>query len=342
MTNSKPQFYFLLILLAIAFVLSFFILRPFLVAFTLAIVFAVLFQPLYRWVLKYSFKKESLAAFITVIIILILILTPLMLIGIQILKEARDLYVSLADGGGKDTILHALNNLVDSFYGSFPNAPRLSLNFDQYLRQTLSWVLSNLGEVFSNFANLLLTVFLFLISLYYLLKDGPALRKKIIELSPLGDRHDETIIKKLEMAMDSVVKGNFLIAIVKGILTALGFAVFGVPNFVLWGTAGAIASLIPSIGTGLVFIPAIILLFVGGQLIPAIGLLVWGTIAVGLIDNIWGPKLMGRGTQLHPLLILFAVLGGLSFFGPIGLLLGPIVLSLLFALLDIYKSIISK
>lgn len=341
-SNQKPQFYFLLILLAITFVLSFLILRPFLFAFTLAIVFAVLFQPLYHKMLKYTFKREALAAFLSIIIIVILIFTPLVFLGIQILREAKDLYISLAEGGGKDTILDSLNGLVYNFHQRFPGSPEFSLDFEQYLKQSLSWILNNLGAVFSNFANMIATVFLFLISLYYLLKDGASLRKKVIYLSPLNDVDDETIIKKLELAMSSVIKGNFVIALIQGTLTAIGFAIFGVPNFILWGTAAAVASLIPTVGTSLVFIPAIILLFIGGQIFSAIGLLIWGVLAVGLIDNLLGPKLIGRGMQLHPLLILLSVLGGLGFFGPIGLLLGPIILSLLFALLDIYYYITNK
>lgn len=334
--KQKPQYYFLLILLAITFVLSFYILRPFLFAFTLAIVFAVLFQPLYRKILKYAFKHKALAAFLSTVIIVVLIFTPLMFLGIQILKEAKNLYISLAAGGGKDTILGSLNSLASNFHQRFPGLPEVSLDFEQYLKQSLSWLLNNLGAIFSNFANMVATAFLFLISLYYLLKDGANLRKKIIYLSPLNDADDETIIKKLELAMSSVIKGNFVIALIQGALTAIGFAIFGVSNFILWGTAAAVASLIPSVGTSLVFIPAIILLFIGGQIFSAIGLLIWGVLAVGLIDNLLGPKLIGRGMQLHPLLILLSVLGGLGFFGPIGLLLGPIILSLLFALLDIY------
>ncbi len=337
MNNQKPQFYFLLLLLAMTLVLSYFILRPFLVAFTLAIVFAVLFQPLYRKIFKYSFKREPLAALATIMVILFLIFTPLMIIGFQIFKESRDLYFTVAAGGGGDSFLVSLNYLAESLHKSFPAIPEFSLNFDLYLKQGLSWMVANLGTIFSNVANLMFTVFLFFISLYYLLKDGPRLRKKIIALSPLNDRDDEIIIKKLEMAMSSVVRGNFLIAIIQGTLTAIGFAIFGVPNFVLWGTAATVASLIPNVGTSLVFIPAIFLLLFGGHFITAIGLTIWGILAVGLVDNLLGPRLIGRGMQLHPLLILFSVLGGLGFFGPIGLLLGPIILSLLFVLWDIFS-----
>ena len=341
MTNQKPQFYFLLILLAIILVLSFFILRPFLVAVTLAVVFAILFRPLYLKILKAVFN-ESLAAFLTTVVILILILTPLMFLGVQIFKEAKDLYLALATGGGRDIILHSLNNAIESFSRLFPSFSAPSLNFDQYLKQSLSWLLNNLDVVFSNFAKIMATVFLFLISLYYLLKDGPKLRKKIICLSPLSDRDDEKIMAKLETAMNSVIKGNFLIAIIQGILTAIGFSIFGVPNAILWGTAASVASLIPTIGTSLIFIPAIILLFFGGQIYPAIGLLLWGSLAVGLIDNLLGPKLIGQGTELHPLLVLLSVIGGIGLFGLIGFILGPIILSLLFSLLDIYYYLVKK
>jgi len=342
MNNLKPQFYFLLIILSITMALSFFILRPFLFAIVLALVFSIIFQPLHLKMLKYTLKHEGLAAFLTTIIIVVLIFTPLTFLAIQILQEAKELYVSLLTGGGKDSLLNVFNKLAYFSHDYFPDAGEISANIDQYLKQGLSWLLNNLGAFFSNFANMMVTAFLFIISLYYLLKDGALLRKKIVALSPLKDADDEIIIKKLELAVSSVIKGNFVIAFIQGVVTAIGFSIFGLPNAVFWGTIAAIAALIPSVGTALVFVPAIILLFISGQIFAAFGLLLWGALAVGLIDNFLGPKLIGRGMQLHPLLVLLSVLGGISLFGPIGFVLGPIVLSLLFALLDIYSLIISN
>lgn len=342
MENSKPQLYFLLALLLITLVLLFFILRPFLFVIILAIVFAVMFQPLYRKILKYAWGHESLSAFLSTIIIVILIFAPLLLLGGQIFQESKDLYISLYSGNGKDFIVGALNKLADFIHSNFPNSGEITINIDEYLKQALSWLLRNLGSAFSNFAKILLTAFLFIISLYYLLKDGNKLRKKAFMLSPLNDADDEKIAKKLEMAINSVVKGNFMIAFIQGLLTALGFAIFGVPNPILWGMAASIAALIPTVGTSLIFIPAIILMLVSGQLFSAVGLLLWGLLAVGLIDNFLAPKVIGGGMRLHPLLVMLAVLGGISFFGPIGFILGPIVLSLLFALLDIYSFVVEK
>ncbi|OQW98324.1 MAG: hypothetical protein BWK74_04780, partial [Desulfobacteraceae bacterium A6] len=139
--------------------------------------------------------------------------------------------------------------------------------------------------------------------------------------------------------INSVIKGNLTVAVIQGALTSAGFAVFGIPNAVLWGSVTAIAALIPGVGTSLVLIPAILFLFLSGKFLSGFGLLAWGAGAVGLVDNFLGPKLVGRGMQMHPFIILLSVLGGIGFFGPIGFLLGPLAISLLFAFLEIISSV---
>ncbi len=340
MNNQKPQFYFLLAILAGTSLLAFFIFRPFLYALILAAVFTVVFQPLHQKMLSYSRHRHGVAALGTTLIIIIVILTPLIFLGTQIFHEAQQLYSSLADNGGKEAILNIFNGLVSSFQGFLPASNQFSASPDQYLKQGLGWLLQNLGAIFSNFTKILISSFIFVVALYYLLKDGHTLKKKIIALSPLPDTDDETVLKKLELAINSVIKGSLTIALIQGALTAVGFAVFGVPNAVLWGTVTAVAALIPGIGTALVLIPAIIFLFLSGNTLPALGLLAWGVIAVGLIDNFLGPKLVGRGMQMHPLIVFLSVIGGIIYFGPIGFLLGPLTASLLFVLLDIYSSLV--
>jgi predicted PurR-regulated permease PerM len=232
--------------------------------------------------------------------------------------------------------------MVDSLRGKFPLMRDFSIDVDQYLKQWVGWLLQNLGSIFSNLAKIIVSSFIFLFALYYLLKDGIRLKKTIIALSPLAADDNEAIIQKLEGTMASVIKGSLLIALIQGVLTAVGFTIFGVPNAFLWGSVAVIAALIPGIGTSLVLAPAVIFLFLSGGTLSAIGLLVWGIGAVGLIDNFLGPKLIGRGMQLHPFLVLLSVLGGIGFFGPLGFLFGPLVLSLFFALIDIYTSLITK
>lgn len=342
MNNQKTTIIFLLILLAGIFVLAFFIFKPFLYTLALAMVFATVLQPVYQKIVGFARGRQGLAALTTILTVIIFIFTPLIFLGTQIFQEAQQLYSSLAEGGGKNAILNILNDLSDSLQNYFPATQEFSVNIDQYLKQGLSWLLQHLGSVLGSFAKMAVSSFLFLVALYYLLKDGQKLKRAVIALSPLLDTDDEAIFQKLETAVDSVIKGSLLIAFMQGALTAVGFVIFGIPNAVLWGSVTVIAALIPGIGTALVLAPAILFLFLKGDAISGVGLTVWGVTAVGLIDNFLGPKLVGRGMQLHPMIILLSVLGGIGFFGPIGFLLGPLTISLLFALLDIYSSLTRK
>jgi len=176
-----------------------------------------------------------------------------------------------------------------------------------------------------------------LFALYYLLKDGKKLTKAVITYSPLADKYDKQILEKLSIAVNSVIKGSLLISIIQGILAGIGFWIFGVPNPALLGAATVIASLIPAVGTAVIILPACFYLFLTSHFLAGIGLLLWGLLLVGLIDNFLRPKLIEKDIHLHPFLILLSVIGGISLFGAFGFILGPLVLSLLFALLDIYK-----
>jgi len=342
MNNRKPQFYYLLALITGAILIVFFIFRPFLYALIIAMVFTVVFQPVHKRALRITREREGAAALITAVIIVIIILVPVILLGMQIFNEAQLLYVSITEGGGKDNLLNTARKLVIHIQRSLPAQIKFSANFDQYLKQGLDWMVRHLGDIFSNFAKILLDLFIFLTALYYLLKDGERLKKTFVGLSPLADADDEKIFNTIESAINSVIKGNLTVAVIQGALTAAGFAVFGVPNAVLWGSVTVIAALIPGVGTSLVLIPAILFLFLSGKFLSGFGLLAWGAGAVGLIDNFLGPKLVGRGMQMHPFIILLAVLGGIGFFGPMGFLLGPLTMSLLFAFLEIISSVKSQ
>lgn len=342
MNERKPQLYFLLAALAGTFILVFFIFRPFLYALTLAVFFATVFQPIHKKIVSMTYGRRGLSALITILVVIILVFTPLVFLGIQIFEEAQQLYAFLAGESGKSAVLNIFSGLQNKLQNYFPAVQEFTFDIDQYLKQGLGWLIQHLVSVFGGLTKLAASSFLFLMALYYLLKDGQKLKTAIVALSPLNDVNDEAIFEKLEMAINSVVKGNLLIALVQGVLASVGFAIFGVPNAVLWGSVTAIAALIPGIGTALMIIPTVLFLFFKGEVFSGVGLIIWGVGAVGLIDNFLGPKLVGRGMRLHPLFILLSVLGGIAFFGPVGFLMGPIVMSLLFALLDIYTSLITK
>ncbi len=339
MNHKKSELYFLLILLAGIFVLAFFIFKPFLYALILAMVFATVFDPVHKRALAITRERKSLAAFLATISVLIIVVTPLVFLGVQIFQEATGLYASLIENGGATDFSRIVSNTILNPARFSPVPIESSLDVSQYLKQGLSWLLQHLGSLFANVAKAMVGIFIFLVALYYLFKDGRKLKAGIVALSPLQDIHNETIFNKLGLAINSVIKGNLAVALIQGILTAIGFAISGVPNAALWGSVAAITALIPGIGTALVLLPAILYLYFSGETIFAVGLLLWGMTAVGLVDNFLGPKLASSGMRLHPFLILLSILGGIGFFGPLGFLLGPLVLSLLFALLEIYFAI---
>ena len=163
----------------------------------------------------------------------------------------------------------------------------------------------------------------------------------MVQISPLPDKDDEHILRKLAISIRSVALGTVLTALIQGTLTAIGLSFFGFERAVLWGCIAAIGALIPGIGTSIVFIPAILFLVYTGQYVTAGGVFIWSALAVGLIDNLVGPYLMSRGNKLHPFFILLSVLGGISLFGPIGFILGPVSLTLLLVLLELYSIHIS-
>lgn len=347
MSNNKFHVNFLLIVLVGVLLLCFFILTPFSTPLVAATIFAIVLQSLYKKILTKTGGKESTASFITLFLSIFCILVPLIFLGSQIFKEAIGLYTLTTENGGSQTLITTTINSVGSISenmipGTGNFFTNLSTNLDSYIKKGLVWLINHLGVAVSGVSGVLLDLFIFIISLFYLLRDGKQLKRKIIQLSPLVDKEDGELFDRLESAVNSVIRGSLLVALIQGVMTSIGFTIFGIPNSILWGTLTMIAALIPGIGTSLVLIPGIIYLFAMGNTLPAIGLIIWGVVAVGLIDNILGPKLVGQNLRIHPLLILLSVLGGISFFGPIGIFLGPITMSLLFALLSIYIKIFNK
>lgn len=337
MSYQKSELYFLVTLLVGMSIVTFFIFEPFLYALILAVIFATVFAPVHKRILSGLREKRGLAALVTTAFVLIVIVVPVTFLSTQIFQEATSLYSSLSDNGGTAGLLRITEDAVRDI--GIPFFSVGSLDLGQYFEQGLSFLIEHLGTIFSNVAKILVGIIVLFIALYYLFKDGHELRKSVITLSPLSDVYDETIFRKLELAINSVVRGSISVALVQGVLTAIGLAIFGVPNPVLWGSVATVTALIPGVGTSLVLIPSILFLFFTGAEGAAVGLLIWGIVAVGLVDNVLGPKIVGKGAKLHPFLILLSILGGIGLFGPIGFLFGPLALALLFAFLEIYSTI---
>ena len=329
-TEARYQTIFYATAFLIVFVLTALIFWPFLVVLSLAAMTSVLFGPVHVYLAK-RIKSKDFAALIIIATLLIIIVGPISLLGRQVILEAQDLYAGITSGNtvSLDYLTTKLETKVRVF------VPDFKLNTVEYVSTVRSWVIAKLGGVFGVTLDIILKTFLFVVALFYFIRDGASFKENLMFLSPLPDNKDKVLIDSLKSAIRSVFLGSLVVAFVQGILAGIGFLIFGVPNFTLWGMVGAIASLVPGIGTSLVWGPAVIYLYFYGNGFAWLGLLLWSLFIVGLVDNFLAPIIINKGVNVHPLLILFSILGGLQFFGPSGFLLGPLVVSLLFVLIRI-------
>lgn len=338
MTNSRLQGIFFTVLIVGVLFLSFLVFKPYLGALCVAVILRIVFDAFHEKVLRFARGSENFAAILSTLAIVFFIITPLIFVGVFLFDDIQNLYLKIVSGNIDFSFVERLTSPERDFIRSF--IPDFSFDLREYAREGLSFLLAHIGSVFSSIVSLIFNFFLMLLALFYLFRDGNRFRKNLIFLSPLSDNYDESLLVRLSDGVSSVVKGSLSVAIIQGILSALGFFIFGVPNPILWGSFAAVAALVPNLGTAIVVLPAIIFLFWNGAAGSALGLLIWGIVIIGLIDNLLAPHFMKKGLKVHPFLVLLGVLGGFAFFGPLGFLVGPVLVALLMALLDMYPSIV--
>lgn len=323
--------YFLVFLLVLTFAALWAVFVPFLTVFILAMVLGVIFRPLHELMARYI-KSRGVAALLSTLTVLLIILGPVALVLTRIFQEGQGL-ISVIQSNNYDLSapLASAQAKLELY------VPYLNINLVAYIESGLKWLVQNSASVFSDVAKTMINVLLSMMALYYWFKDGEVLETFVLKLSPLSAVDNKKILTKLSDSIRSVIRGTMVVIIIQGIQTGIAFTIFGVPNPVLLGTFAAVSALIPGFGTAPVVFPVIVYLFMSGHTLPALGMLIWGIIAVGLIDNFLGPKLVARGSGVHPFFILISVLGGLQLFGPVGFLAGPLLASLFFVLLDIYS-----
>ncbi|MFA5937006.1 MAG: AI-2E family transporter [Candidatus Paceibacterota bacterium] len=323
--------YFFFTLLFLTLIFSFLIFRPFWIVLVLGICFSIVLYPIYEWFNRRKLPNW-LSAFLTVLFFIIIIGVLLFGVGIVVFNQSQNVYHIVVNNGSTFSFIDSLNNSINKI---LPEG--ISFNLYDKISNIISYITSNVTSVFTSTFSTLFSFLLTFLSIFYFLKDSKRWKKAIIILSPLSDVDDEKILNKLTDSVNGIMKGNLFIALIQGLLMGIGLTLFGVPNPALWGLIAIIASFVPTIGTSLISVPAVIFLFVTGNTIEAIGLLLWATLVVGLIDNFLSPVIVGNKINVPPLLILFAVLGGISLLGPVGILVGPLTISLLYTLISIYR-----
>ena len=330
-----------LILLGAALVAGYILLRPYLASVLVGGVLAAVAYPAYELILRLV-RFRTLAGIATVLLVVCIIFIPLYFVAKTIAGEAANVYSAVTANGGTAQVLEKALERVPEFVPKIKSEDIGALKKNTYLKDALLKVVEHTGSIISKTAEIALHIVISLFTLYYLLKDGKKFRERLMELSPLKKSEDEKVLEKIKVAVTSIIRGSIVVGVVQGVLTGVGFELFGIPNAVLWGSVAVLAAIIPGVGTAIVNIPGVAFLAIMGNTTNAILLLVWSLTAVGLIDNFLRPFLIGRDTKLHPFLILLSVLGGIYVFGPVGFLIGPLLLSFLLALLDIYPTIVKK
>ncbi len=334
MYNQRLQTIGFFVLFGLATLVAILLFWPFLQLLALAAILAVLFKPWHRYV-QSNFKSKGLSAFVTVLFVLIIVLIPLGLIGYVLYSEFANLYSNVTSGA----VSLDQSTIIDHLPASLHNIGQTFFNdLNSRLSHVAGSTVQSIAGVLSNVANFFIAAFLVFFALFYFLRDGEKLKGLFINIFPLSQLHESKLVDKIEQAISGVVKGSFLVALIQGVVALVGFLIFGVPQPFLWASFTVLAALVPTFGTSLALIPAVLYLLLTGHTGAAIGMVIWGAVAVGSIDNFISPRLIGSRTNLHPLVVLFAVVGGLQLFGVLGFLLGPIVMAIFMALLEIYQT----
>jgi predicted PurR-regulated permease PerM len=335
---------FLLICLVFSLIFGYIILKPFLMIFLIAFVLATLFYPLYNWFLKKTKNRPSLSSIFTCIVIVLIIIVPaLAIIGI-LAQESILIYHKIEEniesGILDQPIIPKLKEIKNRYF------PKLPIDFDSLeigkdiaslIGKVSSYLVSFSASVIKNIASGVIQFFLMFFALYYFLKDGPAFLKWIMDISPLPHSFSREIFKRFRLVSESAFLGTFVSAIAQGVLGGIAFFIVGFPP-IIWGVAMAFCSLLPFVGSAIVWIPGSIYLFIMGKTLSGIFLLIWGGVVIGLVDNILKPIIMRGKVELHPILTFFSILGGVMTFGLYGILLGPLAISMAVAFLQAYAS----
>lgn len=329
-----------LLVVAAVFFVSFLIVRPFIVAILSAAALAFVFYPLYKYFLiKFSTNslKETISAILTCFIIILIVMIPVTIITIMLAGEVREGYVYW------ERIFTSPNFSLDLPPQIIQRLEDLS-QFRDTLTSVATSMIGWLQGILRVIPNVVLNLFVTIFSTYYFLKHGKDIYKFFHDVLPLPEGKYDKIIARFDNLSRGVILGQVVVGVVQGILAWIGFVIVSVPNPILWGFLTFLISIIPLLGAAIVWVPICLYLFIKGfyigSLWQAIFLLLYGTLVISAIDNILKPKIVGDRARVHPLVVLFGILGGIQLFGLPGVLIGPLVLTLFDVMIEIYKEIL--
>ncbi len=344
--------YFLLFLLLIVFIGCYHIIKPYLNTIILAALLAIIFSPIHLKIEKKLSGRKNAAAFFSCILITLVVVLPLVFMLIALIGQGISSFNAIYDwfAAGKyqklvghpliTGLLAQVDRWLPDVQKYFPNMQLENIHIDKMVLNLTAaigkFLIDQGGNLAGNLSALVGKFFLMFFTFFFFIRDEKKMTDSVLHLIPLSASQEEKILLKIKTVAKSVLLGTLVTALAQGAAGGIAFWITGLPGF-FWGMMMAFASLIPMVGTALIWIPAAVFLFVSGHFGYGIFMVLWCIIVVGMIDNLIRPLFMQGGADMSTLLIFFAILGGLNYFGLIGLLYGPLIFGLAMVLLYIYK-----
>lgn len=326
---------------------AFLILWPFMTAILLGAILVILTFGLFKRLRARLKGSSNRAALVMLLGITVIIVIPALLLSILLVQQAN-IVVAKLQSGEAQAMVQKIN--VAQHLGWIkrfaPNFDPATLSPENILlpavRQIPGWVARHGGAVIGGLAGLVLGFALMLLSMYFFYVEGESILEQLSILSPMPNRYDMEFRERFSDVIEATFRGQLFTGLAQGIMTGVGLAITRVPGAAFWGAVAALLSLIPMVGAAAVWVPAAIYLVIAASMgerpwWQAIVLILWGLLPVSLIDNVVRPWAMKGKAQLPAIPLLFAVLGGMQAFGFVGLVIGPLVFSLLMAVIEIYK-----
>ena len=333
MNSKRSTLIFLVALAAVSLFFCYLLFEPFIFPLLTAAVIAIVFYPLHARVQSHI-RKPSLAALITTSLVVLVFVVPAALVLFGVKRELTNLYSLLdqksSESGGFSEFLSASLDRPMQWIGRFVDISQIDVRAELVNRlRGLSGVLVSGGwRIVGGLGSFVLDSAITLFTLFFFFREGRALRRRIGALLPLNSEQVEKLFSGIENTIVGTVYGGLIVAAVQGAMIGIALWILGVDSPLFWGVVAAMFALLPLVGTAIVWVPAAVYLVASGSWVKGLVLVGWGALVVGSIDNILRPILIRGRVQMHPLLIFFAVFGGVSVLGFLGLFIGPVVLAL--------------
>lgn len=325
--------------------LLYLVMAPFFTPIFWAVVFVILFYPYYKWLLRKVSGKKGIASFLACLTIALFLITPLVIFGVILGNEFLNLYQWAENYmAGIQTRAHDsplfIYPLLEKYLGGYIDVSKIDLHsiFANTVREVAGFLGDSLKGFVKNFAEFMIDLALSFITMFFLFRDGEGLLGLIKDLIPISEKDKQRIMKENRDVIQATMYGGVLVGLVQGALGGIAFWFLGLPAPVLWGFIMFLFSFLPSVGSAIIWGPAAVYLLVTGNYTGGVILILWGVLVIGLVDNLLRPFIVSGKTHLHPMLLFFSILGAVNVFGFIGIIAGPLILSVGQTMVNIYHS----